>query len=103
MSHRILITGINCQISREAFVRAARLVPSAALHSGATPKSAAGGTRAPTDMENSSPEYQPLCRGPELPQTFRLGADHRGEWRAVYYLVAVALSAACLFVAGVSL
>lgn len=84
---RILITGKNCDLSREAFSRAARLANAtspqtrrAALYSDMTSDSAAGGTRAPSTKDNRNPESQPLCTGPESPQTFRLGAIQRDDW-----------------------
>lgn len=84
---RILITGKNRELSREAFSRAARRIDAtsqptgrAASYSGMTPASAAGGTRAPTTKDNRNPEPQSLCTGPESPQTFRLGAIQRDDW-----------------------
>lgn len=84
---RILITGKNCDLSREAFSRAARLAHRASpqtgravFHSDTRSDSAAGGTRAPTAKDNRNPEPQSLCTGPESPQTFRLGAITRDDW-----------------------
>lgn len=84
---RILITGKNCDLSREAFSRAARHASAtsqptrrAVLYSGMKPDSEAGGPRAPTTKDNRNPESQSLCTGPESPQTFRLGAIQRDDW-----------------------
>lgn len=96
---RILITGKNCDLSREAFSRAARLAHRASpqtgravFYSDMTSDSAAGGTRAPTAKDNRNPEPQPLCTGPESPQTFRLGAASR---LAVDLGVLAGIAAAC--------
>lgn len=96
---RILITGKNCDLTREAFSRAARLAHRAshetgraALYSGTTPESAAGGTRASSTKDNRNPEPQPLCTGPESPQTVRLGAASR---LAVDLVVLAGIAAAC--------
>lgn len=105
---RIIITGKNCDLSRETFSRAARLAcfssqetGRAASSSGTTPDAAAGGTRAPDDQENRSPDTQSLCDGPESPQTFRLGALRREEWWAIYFFIACALFSFCLTLGGV--
>lgn len=97
---RILITGKNCDLSREAFSRAARHIHAtsqptrrAVLYSGMMPDSEAGGTRAPTTKDNRNPESQSLCTGPESPQTFRLGAATR---LAVDFAVLAGIAVACV-------
>lgn len=81
---RILITGKNCDLSREAFSRAARLADAASLklgraafHSGHQPDSAAGGSRR-SDSERETPPRTssefPCALGPEPPQPW-LGVD----------------------------
>lgn len=70
---RILITGKNCELSREAFSRAARLASAsslqtgrAAFYSGTTPDSAAGGTRATSSQKDlTHNRVLPLC-SPDL-------------------------------------
>lgn len=66
--NRILITGKNCEISREAFARAARL--GRAINSGTEPVSAAGGPRVPK-LERTALTQNPsfVCRhAPVSPQ-----------------------------------
>lgn len=66
---RLLITGKNCELSREAFSRAARLAQASSLHtgraafySGTTPDSAAGGPRASSKKEDTRPEGSSLIQ-----------------------------------------
>lgn len=106
---RILITGKNCDLSRETFSRAARLAfaPSpqtrrAVSYSGAVPDSAAGGSRqCPTqeDHPTQHPSFEFPCAGPEHPQPL-LGAVHPEEWAIVGWLIVIALLAACFGVLG---
>lgn len=69
---RILITGKNCELSREAFSRAARLACEAshetgraASYSGVQPESAPGGTRAMNARKDNRTPV-PLLSTPDL-------------------------------------
>ncbi len=104
---RLLITGKNCELSREAFSRAARLADAsslhtgrAAFHSGAAPESAAGGSRASSSKkEDTRPEGSSLfeCSSDLEPPQPRLEV-HQALGEVGMMLLVSLLAVACMVV-----